>query len=826
MQKLRILILSIILFQMHLLGQDRKFSVHQWHRELYGKNVESKLSKSQSAEEIIPLNENIVKNLDKVVFGYLPDWEYADNAHQYFRYDLLTHIACFDFIVSSNGTISNPAGWPWNDLINEAHSNGVKVILRAVNFDGDEISSIINNESSKQNFFSQVKQKIETYQLDGINIDFESLNVSDRTNNINNFMADLTSYVHSELPGKEVSFAAPVWDWSDTWDQVGLANSCDYIFVMGYAFAGSWSDNSGPGSPLTGSTSTSPSVRASLETAKNYLNVVQTNPGKLIVGIPYYGLHWTTTSSSARSTTTGWIGSTRFRAAEPLAKVYGKLWDTQSQTPWIRWNTGEWNQVWYDDNSSLGLKYDLVFEKNLMGVGMWALGYDGERQELWNLIDYKFGSGVIPPPSTPEQYNITIRDSSTLVIDFEFPQRATGFELFGSYDAETFYQLNDQIENTIAIEELSPDSVYYFKTNAYNENGKSINTEVLGAIPSSDPERVLVVHGFDRVSNTVNNFDYIKRYGQPFLQNGFSFSSASNEAIFNDRINLNDYKIVVWILGDESTADETFNQFEQERVQEFLKNGGRLFVSGAEIGWDLYAQGGSDDKEFYNDYLKADYIADAPNNQQGTYYSASPSNTIIFNGLFPFNFDDGTHGTFDVDWPDAIEASDGAVNILEFTNVSTSNGYAGVAYEGLFPGGNEEGKLVYLSIPFETIYPENVRVELLGRILDYLNSPVTSVDNTYDFVQSFKLYPNYPNPFNPSTKISFEIPVKGRSIITIYNVMGEETIELLNKQLEPGYHEFVWDASGISSGMYIARVRFTNSNGTVIQKINKMLLIK
>ena len=86
-------------------------------------------------EIIRPLNTTIQKDLSHAVFGYLPYWEYA-TSKSYLRYDLLTHIALFSFSVNASGTINNPPGgnWPWIDVINEAHDNGVKVIMSVINF--------------------------------------------------------------------------------------------------------------------------------------------------------------------------------------------------------------------------------------------------------------------------------------------------------------------------------------------------------------------------------------------------------------------------------------------------------------------------------------------------------------------------------------------------------------------------------------------------------------------------------------------------------------------------------------------------------------------
>ena len=59
---------------------------------------------------------------------------------------------------------------------------------------------------------------------------------------------------------------------------------------------------------------------------------------------------------------------------------------------------------------------------------------------------------------------------------------------------------------------------------------------------------------------------------------------------------MNDYLIVDYILGEESTADETYSSTEQTLISNYLKQGGRLFVSGAEIAWDLDYRGSTTDK--------------------------------------------------------------------------------------------------------------------------------------------------------------------------------------------------------------------------------------
>ncbi len=817
--------INFLLFSV-LLSAQEFHSIHKEHWEKFGKDLKIVNKTNFQTEPIIPLNQEKANSLTKTVFGYLPDWEYLNGAHNNLRYDLLTHIAAFDFSVSANGTISNPANWPWTDVINTAHSNGVKIIMVAVNFDRDEIRGLLTNESYKQNFINNVKAKISTYNLDGVNVDFEGLYQDDRGSRINNFMKALTDSVHAAFPGKEVSFAGPAVNWGNYWDLNGLANSLDYIFIMAYDFFGSWSSTAGPTSPLTGG-----NYNVTNTVVSQYSSVRQNHPEKLVLGVPYFGAHYKTSGSAEGSSVTDFVESPRYRSYIQTAGTYGEIWSNTYNTPWTRWNDGAWHQLWYDNDSSLGLKYDLAVAYDLKGVGMWALNYDGSRQELWNLIDLYFGSGALPPPETPDNFRILVENSSELRLQYSPSQSAAGYKVYMSKDGVNFGDPVYVTGTDIYVEGLSSDSVYYFRVEAYNASGESAPTEVLGAIPSSSQPEILIVNGFDRNAGTPNNTrNYINKYGIPLLTKGYAFASASNDAVFRGKISLNDYQTVIWILGDESTADETFNSLEQDSVKNYLKNGGNLFVSGAEIGWDLVAKGGSNDKNFYHQYLKAEYINDAPNGQKATYYSFEPVGNTMFSGLQQMTFDNGTHGTFDVDWPDAIEAINGAENIFKYVNVSTANGYAGIAFTGTFPGGNAPGKLIYLAVPFETIYPENSRIDLMDKIIDYFAQPVSVNNGSQKIKNGFVLYQNYPNPFNPSTVISFYAPSEGTASVRIFNTLGE-SVWLYNSEVSQGINKIIWNginnySEKVVSGTYIYTVVFKNVTGKVFQKSGKMILMK
>ena len=68
--------------------------------------------------------------------------------------------------------------------------------------------------------------------------------------------------------------------------------------------------------------------------------------------------------------------------------------------------------------------------------------------------------------------------------------------------------------------------------------------------------------------------------------------------------------------------------------------------------------------------------------------------------------------------------------------------------------------------------------------------------------ERYALHPNAPNPFNPTTKIRFDLPVAGLVQLTVYNVLGQEVERLVERRMPPGRHEVEWDATGYRSGLY------------------------
>ncbi|XWN37198.1 MAG: alpha-amylase family glycosyl hydrolase [Balneola sp.] len=87
--------------------------------------------------------------------------------------------------------------------------------------------------------------------------------------------------------------------------------------------------------------------------------------------------------------------------------------------------------------------------------------------------------------------------------------------------------------------------------------------------------------------------------------------------------------------------------------------------------------------------------------------------------------------------------------------------------------------------------------------------------------EGFDLFDNYPNPFNPTTNISFNLPAQGNVVVKVFNSLGQEVATLASAFFTKGNHTLTWDAANVSSGIYIYSIEY---NG--IRKSKRMTLIK
>jgi len=379
-------------------------------------------------------------------------------------------------------------------------------------------------------------------------------------------------------------------------------------------------------------------------------------------------------------------------------------------------------------------------------------------------------------PDTPLSFSIVRKSTTSAEIKIKSVATATKYGVYKSTDNIIFQKVIESASTSITIDNLTQGEVTYFKVEAINDDGTSDKSSALAVIPSQYKSDILIVDGVER-----RQFDAIAQYDYPLSQLERTFSSATNDAVQDGTVDLNNFKFVIWMLMDESSADDTFNKTEQTKVKDFIDNDGVFIVSGDEIGWDLVHLGDATDISFYQNYLKADYIADnpTPNNRK----VKDNNNTI-------YNLDDGSHGTFDADFPDIIKAKNGSVKTFTYDGVAESTGVAGVSYK------TTNGGVEYLGFALEAVYNDTQRKNLINYILQKYNS-LLAVDDTF-IKQNIKLYPNPTSGiiqiYNPNfVKISK---------VEVYNIYGQQ---LQNKPLNNNIN-----LSNHSTGIYFVKIEDEN----------------
>jgi len=115
-------------------------------------------------------------------------------------------------------------------------------------------------------------------------------------------------------------------------------------------------------------------------------------------------------------------------------------------------------------------------------------------------------------------------------------------------------------------------------------------------------------------------------------------------------------------------------------------------------------------------------------------------------------------------------------------------------------------------------------IKLVAGDLDYVNR--TTEEILSNIPSEFSLGQNYPNPFNPITKMDYTLPKRSRVIISIYNVLGQEIVNLVNEEQGFGYHSITWNGTDQLGRQMASGVYFTRMVSETFSQTKKMLLLK
>lgn len=309
------------------------------------------------------------------------------------------------------------------------------------------------------------------------------------------------------------------------------------------------------------------------------------------------------------------------------------------------------------------------------------------------------GSPATLLPEPPRNLRVEQQSSTSVKLSWLAPETdaqgirgdaATGYKVYQGTHGRGFPAGTPTgsaaLERTIT--NLTPGQTYYFYVTATNAGGESFPTETLAvklALDGSTP-KLLIVSGFDKLDIStrlqvpysgstlyrqiiplMNSHDYIVEHaraidawGQPI-----AFDSCEDEVIEAGAITLGNYAAVIWIAGmqaevstSDPTVDTSVSAAQRTALTNYLNAGGKLFISGSEIAWDLDRAGTT---SWVDTTLKANFVNDGAG-----VYTAFGMTGSIFEGMDTINFDNGTGSTYAVRWADVLAPTGGSIEAINY----------------------------------------------------------------------------------------------------------------------------------------------------------------
>lgn len=333
------------------------------------------------------------------VYGWHASW--IPNAYQEYNYNSLTTLAYFscEMTLKKDSVLSYFAqNWTKNSttqLIKLAEGDDCNVLLTLKSHDTKAIQLLLEDTLLQEENIQVLFNHIDTLQkVNGVNVVFEGIPLS--------YQGQLTSYIAKlsaalKKEGKLLVLSLPAVDFGNKFNIKELNKYVDQFVVMGYNYYHSKSKTAGPVAPLDGGGKWGHFHLK--KTVKDYLKAGLPKK-KFILAMPYYGAVWRVDTLKSGKVKHKFVGHWRYNKIMRKLSKHKMEYDSIAHTISTTFKEkGKTYLCYYDNEKSLKRKYNWVKKQRLAGIGIWALGYDKGRKELWQNISKHIGVVKIPPVS-------------------------------------------------------------------------------------------------------------------------------------------------------------------------------------------------------------------------------------------------------------------------------------------------------------------------------------------------------------------------------------------------------------------------------------------
>lgn len=333
---------------------------------------------------------------EQEVFGWHPYW--MGKSWENYPFELLSTLSYFSYSVDPlTGLSQNDEflkEWKESDLIEQAKAKNTRVLLSVSLHGKNNQHDFLSREILWDNLFDQVAKLLVDHNADGIDLNFEDLPYL-KSNEFVEFVSEFRQSLNQQFENSNrekpyISLTLPALKDRENYNVKALSKIVDLFIIMGYDYNSFESPDAI--SPLQAENG------LSLRNSLSYYTNQKLPLEKTILALPYYGILWNIEPEKAnsenyqasveRKLTYNEIKNLyldkNFKAEQELDPV------SMSQIYRIAFEDNTIKEIYYDDAFTLEKKFDFALQRNLKGVGLWALGYDGMHNEFWDLIESNF----------------------------------------------------------------------------------------------------------------------------------------------------------------------------------------------------------------------------------------------------------------------------------------------------------------------------------------------------------------------------------------------------------------------------------------------------
>ena len=466
----------------------------------------------------------------------------------------------------------------------------------------------------------------------------------------------------------------------------------------------------------------------------------------------------------------------------------------------------------WSDAEGFGIDGGLDYPDNMVTYfyGEWNFGdagYGGDYMMAAQVMSY--GGGVISMSSTDEV------DHNFSAIDQSLVASTTNLTPIGSFSEPTSPEFNNIFDSGLSREDV----LVEYRVYEVNDDGTEtfvIATQDTFVTLDASPNYMEYCYNVAAYWNTENYGELESRHSNVAC----TVPYAPGDADFDSDTDINDVLTVVDFILEEDypTEDELRNV--DVNMDGDINIADIIMMVDIIFGTTTARLVESDPNEVAYIDLKSDYSSSTINLE------------IDYNGPirgmeFELNYNSEL---VDIQTPYLIDAQG---NVMISSNM-VADGTKKVVVTDMQGGTIKPVGEVYLSIPVVfkgSIYDvgqveiDNINVAgFAGDLIDYVSR--TAISDVKLIPSDFSLQQNFPNPFNPSTEIRFDLPEEGQVELSVFNMQGQKVRTLESGRMAPGYHAIIWNGtndngSRVSTGMYFYSIQ-TNK----FQAVRKMLFLK